>query len=102
LAILGLGIKHLNFDIPFLSYANEAVLPFYILHHPVLLSVGYFVVRWAIPATVKFVAIDAISFGIIMALYEFVVRRVNAIRFLFGMKLRVRTSAAHIQEAQAT
>jgi glucan biosynthesis protein C len=102
LAILGFGIKHLNFSKPILSYANEAVLPFYILHHPVLLSVGYFVVRWAIPAAVKFVVIDAISFAIIMALYEFVVRRVNAIRFLFGMKLLIRTPAAHIQEAQAT
>ena len=102
LAILGFGMKHLNFNKPILSYANEAVLPFYILHHPVLLSVGYFVVRWAIPAAVKFVVIDAISFAIIMALYEFVVRRVNAIRFLFGIKLLVRTSAAHIQEAQAT
>ena len=102
LAILGFGMKHLNFNRPILAYANEAVLPFYILHHPVLLSVGYFVVRWAIPAALKFVVIDAISFTIIMALYEFVVRRFNAIRFLFGMKLLVRTPVAHIQEAQAT
>ncbi len=102
LAILGFGMKHLNLNKPILSYANEAVLPFYILHHPVLLCVGYFVVRWAIPAAVKFVVIDAISFATIMALYEFVVRRVNAIRPLFGMKLLVRASAAHIQEAQAT
>jgi glucan biosynthesis protein C len=53
----------------------------------VLLCVGYFVVQWAIPAAVKFVVIDAISFAIIMALYEFVVRRFNVIRFLFGMEL---------------
>ncbi|MFN2270110.1 MAG: acyltransferase family protein [Anaerolineae bacterium] len=101
LAILGFGTKHLNFNRPFLSYANEAVLPFYILHHPVLLSVGYFIVRWAIPDAVKFVAIDVISFVIIMVLYEFVVRRFNAIRFLFGVKLLVRTPVAHTQEAQA-
>jgi glucan biosynthesis protein C len=101
LAILGFGMKHLNFNKPILSYTNEAVLPFYILHHPVLLSVGYFVVRWAIPGAVKFVVIDAISFAIIITLYEFVVRRFNAIRFLFGMKLLVRTSVAHTQEAQA-
>jgi peptidoglycan/LPS O-acetylase OafA/YrhL len=75
---------------PILSYANEAVLPFYILHHPVLVSVGYFVVRWAVPAVVKFAIIDALSFAIIMALYEFVVRRFNVIRFLFGMKLLMR------------
>jgi glucan biosynthesis protein C len=67
----------------------------------VLLCVGYFVVQWAIPAAVKFVVIDAISFAIIMALYEFVVRRFNVIRFLFGMKLLVRTPVAHTQEAQA-
>ena len=86
LAILGFGMKHLNFNKPILPYANEAVLPFYILHHPVLLSVGYFVVQWAIPAAVKFAIIDAISFAIIMALYEFLVRRFNVMRVLFGMK----------------
>jgi peptidoglycan/LPS O-acetylase OafA/YrhL len=86
LAILGFGMKRLNLNKPVLSYANEAVLPFYILHHPVLLSVGYFVVQWAIPAPVKFVVIDASSFAIIMALYEFAVRRANLLRFLFGMK----------------
>lgn len=101
LAILGFGMKHLNFNKPILSYANEAVLPFYILHHPVLLCVGYFVVQWAIPAALKFAVIDASSFVIIMALYEFMVRRVNVIRFLFGMKPGVRAPAAHVQEAQA-
>lgn len=86
LAILGFGMKRLNFNKPILSYANEAVLPFYILHHPVLLCVGYFVVQWAIPAAVKFAVIDALSFVLIMALYEFVVRRLNVLRVLFGMK----------------
>jgi glucans biosynthesis protein C len=86
LAILGFGMKNLNFNKPILSYANEAVLPFYILHHPVLLTVGYFVVQWSIPAALKFLVIDALSFAVIMALYEFIVRRVNVLRFLFGMK----------------
>jgi peptidoglycan/LPS O-acetylase OafA/YrhL len=86
LVILGFGMKHLNSNKPILAYANEAVLPFYILHHPVLLSIGYFVVQWAVPAAAKFVAIDVISFAIIMALYEFVVRRFNVLRVLFGMK----------------
>jgi len=101
LAILGFGTKHLNFKRPILSYANEAVLPFYILHHPVLLSVGYFVVRWPIPDTVKFGVIGIISFAVIMALYEFLVRRLNVIRFLFGIKLKVRTPVTSIQEVPA-
>jgi glucan biosynthesis protein C len=100
LAIFGFGMKYLNFNKPVLSYANEAVLPFYILHHPVLLTVGYFVVQWTIPDVIKFFVIDAISFVIIMGLYEFLVRRFNLMRFLFGMKLVVRTSVTHIQEPQ--
>jgi glucan biosynthesis protein C len=92
LTILGFGMKHLNLNKPILSYANEAVLPFYILHHPVLLSVGYFVVQYTIPGALKFVVIDAISLAIIGMLYIFFVRPFNATRFLFGMKITTGTS----------
>ncbi len=86
LAIMGFGMKHLNLRTPVLGRANEAVLPFYILHQPVLLCVGYFVVRWAIPDLQKWLIIFSTSFVIIVALYEFLVRRYNVMRFLFGMK----------------
>jgi hypothetical protein len=93
LAILGFGRKHLGFGTPFLKYANEAVLPFYILHQTVLLGVGYFVVQWAIPDLLKWLIILVASFAIIMILYEFAVRRFNLMRFLFGMKPRRRAPA---------
>jgi peptidoglycan/LPS O-acetylase OafA/YrhL len=86
LAILGFGMKHLNFTTPVLQRANEAVLPFYILHQPVLLCVGFFVVRWAIPDLLKWAIIMPTSFVIIVTLYEFLVRRFNVMRVLFGMK----------------
>jgi glucan biosynthesis protein C len=86
LTFLGFGMKHLNVNTPFLKYANEAVLPFYILHQTVLLCVGYFVVRWAIPDPLKWLIIASISFVTVMGLYE-LVRRNNILRFLFGMKL---------------
>jgi peptidoglycan/LPS O-acetylase OafA/YrhL len=86
LAILGFGMKHLNYNTPILQRANEAVLPFYILHQPVLLCVGFFVVRWAIPGLLKWLIIMPTSFIIIVALYEFLVRRFNVMRVLFGMK----------------
>jgi glucan biosynthesis protein C len=92
LALLGFGMEHLTASTPFLRYANEAVLPFYILHQTVILSVGYFVVRWAIPDMLKFAIIAALSFTIVMLLYEFLVRRYNVMRFLFGMKLLKRAA----------
>jgi peptidoglycan/LPS O-acetylase OafA/YrhL len=93
LAALGFGREHLNFSTPFLRYANEAVLPFYILHQTVLLCVGYFVVQWAIPDPLKWVIILLVSFPVIMVLYEFLVRRFNIMRFLFGMKPLVKQPA---------
>jgi glucan biosynthesis protein C len=102
LAILGFGRKHLGFSTPFLKYANEAVLPFYILHQTVLLCVGYFVVQWAIPDLLKWVIILLASFVLIMVLYEFLVRRFNVMRFLFGMKPRPKAAAPQPQEAVQT
>jgi peptidoglycan/LPS O-acetylase OafA/YrhL len=86
LTILGFGFKHLNLNTPVLQRANEAVLPFYILHQPMLLCVGFFVVQWTIPDLLKWAIIMPTSFLIIVALYEFVVRRFNVMRVLFGMK----------------
>jgi glucan biosynthesis protein C len=89
LAILGFGRKHLNFSTPFLRYANEAVLPFYILHQTVIMGVGYLVVRRAIPDLLKWLIVVPVSFVLIMVLYEFLVRRPNVLRILFGMKPKV-------------
>jgi glucans biosynthesis protein C len=76
----------LNFSTPFLTYANEAVLPFYILHQTVLLTIGYLVFQWLLPAGLSWAIIATASFAIIMVLYEYLIRRHNVLRFLFGMK----------------
>ncbi|MBI3151398.1 MAG: acyltransferase family protein [Chloroflexi bacterium] len=97
---LGFGVQHLNFTNPFHKYASEAVMGFYILHQTILLIVGYFIVGWTLPAFGKWAVIASTSFVIIMALYEFVVRRVNIMRFLFGMKTMSRSSVARPVDAQ--
>jgi glucan biosynthesis protein C len=86
-AFLGIGSRFLNYSNNFLRYANEAVLPFYILHQPIILSIGYFVVQWDLPIIAKYFIIASTSFMAIMVLYELLVRRINVLRFLFGMRL---------------
>ena len=86
LAILGFGMKKLNVHTPVLDYANEAVLPFYILHQSILFVVGFYVLNWSIPDLLKWVIILIVTFAIIMVLYEFLIRRINLLRVLFGMK----------------
>lgn len=90
-SIFGFGMKHLNFQTKFLAYANEAVLPFYILHQTVLLCAGYFIVHLDIPDAVKFAVISSSSLFLIMVTYEFLIRRWNVTRALFGMRAKPKT-----------
>jgi glucan biosynthesis protein C len=86
--ILGFTAKYLNDTNRFLKYSNEAVLPFYILHQPLLLLIGYYIVRIDIDPVVKYFLISVISFIIVMGCYELIVKRLIFLRFLFGMGLR--------------
>ena len=86
LAFLGFASRHLDFSNQFLKYANEAVLPFYILHQTVIVTIGFFIRDWPWAVLPKYLFLAAASFAVIMVLYELVVKRVNFMRYLFGMK----------------
>jgi glucans biosynthesis protein C len=88
LAILGLAAKYLNNSSRFLTYANEAVLPFYVLHQTLIITIGFYVVQWNTGVGLKYLVITSTSFIAIMAIYELLVRRFNPVRVLFGMKLK--------------
>ena len=94
LAILGFGSRYLNFNNRFLGYANEAVLPFYVLHQTVIISIGFYVVQWDLGVMPKYLIIAATSFIGIIAIYELLVRRLKPLRFLFGMRLARRKNAS--------
>jgi len=83
--MLGLGAKYLNFSNRFLSYSNEAVLPFYLLHQTIIQSVGWFVLSLNLGNWASFFIIAGISFSLILILYEGLVRRIGFMRFLFGI-----------------
>jgi surface polysaccharide O-acyltransferase-like enzyme len=86
LSFVGFSSHHLNFNNRFLKYANEAVLPFYVFHQTVIVVIGYFIKDWTWAVFPKYLLLAAASFILIMVLYEFVVKRVNVLRYLFGMK----------------
>jgi peptidoglycan/LPS O-acetylase OafA/YrhL len=86
--MLSLGARRLNFSHARLAQANEAVLPFYLFHQTVILAVGWFVIRWKLGILPKYLIIIVVSFPLILLLYELLVRRLTAVRFLFGMRPR--------------
>ena len=83
---INLGRWVFNFKNKLLAYASEAVLPFYILHQTVIIVVGYYVVRWELNPGLKYSVILVVSFCLIMALYDLLIKRINILRFLFGMR----------------
>lgn len=86
LTLLGWGSRHLLVRNRLLKYTGEAVLPFYILHQSVIVVIGFFIAIWKVDVFMKYLALSASSFVIILLIYELVVRRLGLFRFLFGMK----------------
>jgi len=86
-ALLGLSRRYLNFNSKLLQYASVASYPFYLLHQPVLVMIGFYVVQWSAGVMEKFLVISSISFITTLTVYELIIRRNNVARFLFGLKV---------------
>jgi hypothetical protein len=69
-----------------LRYASEAALPVYVLHQTVIVALAYYVVRWPVGVWPKWLAISLGSLAITLAVYEWLIRRVALLRFLFGLR----------------
>ena len=67
-------------------WANEATLPLYVVHQPVIVAIGFVVIRWSIPAFGKYLAISLGSLAVACAIYQLLIRAYRPTRFLFGMK----------------
>ncbi len=88
---LGIGARHLEFNHPFLRYGREALLPFYILHQVVIVLLAFALFRWHPSILVKFLALSTGAFLSTIGLYELLIRRINGLRFLFGMRVSPRS-----------
>jgi hypothetical protein len=100
LAILGFGSLLLNFTNGILKYANGAVLPVYILHQTVIVTLGYFVIQWNTGIAPKYIFIVLATLSISLVTYE-IVRRISVTRFLFGIKTK-KTVAARARAKNIT
>jgi glucans biosynthesis protein C len=84
---LGYAKQYLNRDSKFRKLANEAIFPFYLLHQPVIVVVGYYMVGLDIPVLLKFGFITLTSFTLTAGFYWLLICRINLLRIIFGMKM---------------
>jgi len=88
LNVLYLAMKHLNFSNKWLVYGNDTIMPFYLLHQPVIVVIAYFVVQWDAGILVKLLVILFTSLLITLGLVELLIRPFKPMRRLFGVKVR--------------
>ena len=77
-----------------LRYLDEATLPFYVLHQPILVAIAFYVVRTDLPAVGKYLLIVGTSLAVILLVYEVGVRRIALTRCLFGLARNPRAARA--------
>ena len=83
---LFVGMRFLNFSNRLLQYGQETIVPFYMLHQPVIVVIAYFVVQWSLGLPVKMLIVVLGSFVVSIGLCELIIKRVGILRPLFGMK----------------
>jgi glucan biosynthesis protein C len=101
LFMLHIGMRFLEFGNRWLEYGGQAIMPFYLFHQPVIIVIAYFVVGWDTSAVlgagagllVKLLAVVLGSFVISLGLVELIVKRVSALRSLFGIRPKEETQA---------
>lgn len=86
--VLAFGHKHLNHPGKALQYLSEAAYPVYIVHMIFLYLGSLWIFPLDIGVHLKYVLVLAFTFAGCFAAYEFIIRRVNIIRPLFGLKSR--------------
>jgi len=98
--VLALAMTHLNFSNKWLAYGNETIMPFYLIHQPVIILISFIVVQWNADIPVKLLVVVISSLLITLGLIELLIRPFNPMRMVFGMKprrrkeVRAKTTAA--------
>lgn len=85
LALLGVGQVKLNAHNRLCIYFTQASFPVYILHMPVLVVAGFFVLKLPFGVAGKFSMIVLVSFLATFLIYE-TVKRIPVLRFFLGIE----------------
>jgi glucan biosynthesis protein C len=82
------GMRFLDFTNKWLQYLREASYPVFIVHQPVIVFIAFYAVQWEVDITITLLVVMIGSFTVSFGLYELLVRRINPVRAVFGMKSR--------------
>ena len=85
-AVMGYAYRYLNQPSELLRYLSEGAYPIYILHMFFLYLASSLILPLQLPVELKFILIVLFTFAGCFALYDLLIRRVNFLRPIFGLK----------------
>lgn len=88
LFVLDLSRTRLDFPSRIVAYGNDIIMPFYLLHQPVIIVLAFYVVQWDTGLLPKMLVVVGGSLLITLGLIEALIRPFTPMRTLFGMKPR--------------
>lgn len=93
--IFGVAYKYLNKPSKSLSYLSKAAYPVYIIHMFVLYTGALLILPLKLPVLLKFIAITSFTFIGCYLIYEFIIRRINFLKPLFGLNWNLKATRIH-------
>lgn len=98
-AALGFASRHLRHaDGPALRYLTQAVFPCYLAHQTLLVAAAHLTKQASLPVEIEAPLLIAVTLGGSLGIYE-LVRRVDMLRPLWGLKPRPRPVPVRVQPA---
>lgn len=98
----GFSHRYLNKPSKLLTYLSQAAYPVYIIHMIGLFLGAAIILPLEIHPVLKFIAIIGLTASFCYLIYEFIIKRVNFLRPLFGLKWikKTKTKEANLAEVQ--
>ena len=84
-ALIGIADRYWNRDHPIRSTLTEAIFPFYIIHQTIIVLLGWYLLRLALPAAAEFAIILAATVAGCCAFYM-IGRNIPLLRPLIGLR----------------
>lgn len=82
LAVIALALWRFNRDSALLRCGQQALVPFYVLHQPIVL----FLVPMALPLGLKVLVNVGLALLLTLMIYQLLIRPMSPLRAAFGMK----------------
>ncbi len=88
-SVFAFAYKYLNKDVKQLTYLKEAAYPVYILHMAFLFLGSFLLFPLKIGVILKFILLVTFTLIASLSFYEFIIKRINILRPLFGLKRKL-------------